>query len=107
MKKIRNDIDNPKATQNNMVENVLKQNRINFKKEAASTSMRPCRLLHAETLMKAKMAARADRHPIAICQQKIKKKNLKWNTYRRGIIMFKIASVCIFSILFVLHFLRH
>ena len=74
MKKIRNDIDNPKAIQNNMVENVLKQNRINFKKEAASTSMRPCRLLHAETLMKAKMAAKADRHPIAICQQKIKKK---------------------------------
>ena len=35
--------------------------------------MRPCRLLHAETLMKAKMTARADRHPIAICQQKIKK----------------------------------
>jgi len=53
-----------------MTENVPKQKRMNFTIVMPSNSNLPSRLRQEDTLTKARITARADRHPTAICKIK-------------------------------------
>jgi len=60
----------PNAIQKSMTENVPKQKRMNFTIVMPSNSNLPSRLRQEDTLTKARITARADRHPTAICKIK-------------------------------------